>query len=670
MRQLLLLFSFLATTYAQGQDYRFGKVEKVDFERITPEDQEEPPAEVLLKKESVQFKYVRGKGFVQTRTVHERIKINTEEGLDYATKKVRLYDLSSSNSERLKGLNGYTYALVDGNVERDKLSSSGEFDEKLNEYWKQTSFTMPNAQVGSIIEYEYYISSPYNAIDDVILQYDIPIRKLDIRVEMIEYFTYNVYFNPRASYVPDLARSVTEDYITYSSDLPVGDRARNGVVADSKQYQLSNQVLTIDDYNIPALVDEPMTIDRSKFRAKILFELAVTKFPDGSIKNYSTNWESVGKSIFEMDQFGGELNRRPFYKEDLEVELVDANDQKTKASRIYKFVKSKVKWNNYYGYRAQKGIKKAYEEGSGNVADINLLLTAMLRNQDIEAYPLLVSSRTNGIPLFPTREGYDYVMAVAVIGGEQIVMDATEAHVAMGDTPLRAANWFSRAIRDDGTSFTINMIPTAVSKSMLICNISIQDDLKITGQVSKRLTGFEAYEYRQKFASRNNIDIIKFLEQNKPGLKIKNVDVENSKTPSKPVNFKYDLDLENSAELIGDKIYISPLLNETTSENPYKLESRRLPIEIGYPIADKRIINFTIPKGYEVVSIPESVRFIFNEGAGNYQFLASVNGSKITVQVDYDLNVLEISPSDYKKWKEFYTDLITKESEKIVLKKI
>jgi hypothetical protein len=41
-------------------------------------------------------------------------------------------------------------------------------------------------------------------------------------------------------------------------------------------------------------------------------------------------------------------------------------------------VKATVKWNDYYGYSVMKALK-AYKDKTGNVAEINLMLTAMLR---------------------------------------------------------------------------------------------------------------------------------------------------------------------------------------------------------------------------------------------------------------------------------------------------
>ncbi len=670
MKKIVMFLMTISLSLSYGQDYRFGKVDPSDFERITPEGEEEPVAEVLYRKEHISFRYVQNTGFVQTRSVHERIKINSEEGLDYATKKVRLYDVSASRRERLKGLKGYTYFNFNGDVSRDKLTSNGEFEEKLNEYWKQSSFTMPNAQVGSIIEYEYDIVSPFNSIDDVVLQYDIPIHKMDISIMMIEYFTYNVFFNPRASYVPEIIKSLNNQRDSANSNQSPAQTARTRQGNESIQYTLSNQILILDTENVPALVDEPLVLNRSEYRAKIVFELASTKLPDGTVEEYSTSWESVVKSIYDRGDFGDQLNKRSsFYEDDLAPIIAQSTDPLAKIKLIYEFVRSKVKWNNYYGYTVQKGLKDAYQEGSGNVADINLLLTSMLQSANIQAYPVLVSSKNNGIPLFPTREGYDYVISVASIGDKQILLDATDLNLSIGDIPLRASNWYGRAVKEDGSSYEIDLMSQPASQSIVLLNVELADDMRIKGEASKRFTNFTAYKYREQYRYRKNEDIVDFMENDVAGLEIKQLKIDNVNEPEKPVNFAYKVLLSNSSEAIGDKIYVTPLLNETINENPYKLDSRSLPVELDYPTSNKRIVNLVIPAGYEVVSLPESVLYEYNTNS-TYKFVASASGSRITIQSDLDLNEIQILPPDYIAWKNFYTAMVAKEAEKIVLKKI
>ena len=58
----------------------------------------------------------------------------------------------------------------------------------------------------------------------------------------------------------------------------------------------------------------------------------------------------------------------------------------------------------------------------GNVAEINLLLTAMLRKAGIEADPMILSTRDNGIAntSYPLISEYNYVICVVFREGQGI----------------------------------------------------------------------------------------------------------------------------------------------------------------------------------------------------------------------------------------------------------
>ena len=125
IKHLLIVLFFLSFGYTNAQNFKFGKVSEQELaEKLNPLDST-ANATVLYKSEKINFDYRRGEGFVQIREIHERIKIYNKEGFDWATKKVRLYNKSSSNSESLQFIKGYTYNLVNGKVEEDKLKNDG-----------------------------------------------------------------------------------------------------------------------------------------------------------------------------------------------------------------------------------------------------------------------------------------------------------------------------------------------------------------------------------------------------------------------------------------------------------------------------------------------------------------------------------------------------------------
>jgi len=61
---------------------------------------------------------------------------------------------------------------------------------------------------------------------------------------------------------------------------------------------------------------------------------------------------------------------------------------------LYQHVKEKVTWDDRYGKYTSQDIKEAYNKGKGNVADINLLLVAMLKKAGFSVNPVILSTKS------------------------------------------------------------------------------------------------------------------------------------------------------------------------------------------------------------------------------------------------------------------------------------
>ena len=94
-----------------------------------------------------------------------------------------------------------------------------------------------------------------------------------------------------------------------------------------------------------------------------------------------------------------------------------------------------MNWNERNGYSCQLGVKKAYQDKTGNVADVNLMLISMLRYAGLDANPILISTRSNGIALYPSRSAFNYVIAGIEVENQIILLDATNKYSLPGFYP-------------------------------------------------------------------------------------------------------------------------------------------------------------------------------------------------------------------------------------------
>ena len=673
MKQLLTAMLFVAFTIASNaQNYKFGKVSKEEVEQKYHPIDSSASAAVLYKKENISFEFTDERGFVQRREVHERIKIYNKEGFDYATEKIYLYRGGGGSIERLSGLKAYTYNLVNGKVEKEKLKKDGIFEEDANEFLEVNTITMPNVQEGSVIEFTYSVTSPFLGIDDIVFQYSIPIDKLDLRIATPEYYVYNKKVNPKAFYYPKIDNSVEQGKATYkqtSRNQEVGRVSRNSYSSGTFEYKIN--VLSSNETNIPSLKGEAYAGNMDNYRAKLSLELSAILNPRGSVeKSFSSSWENVSKSIYEESDFGNQLNRSNFFKDDITPLVASVGDNFQKAFLLQTYIKSKVKWNGLYGFRAQKGTKKAYKEGEGNVADINLLLIAMLRSQGVNAFPVLVSTRDHGVPLFPTRKGFNYVICLVQNQDSYALFDATEMYSMPNVLPQRALNWQGRVIKDDGTSGWISLRPTGKAVGSTALNVKINDDFTISGKVRQNITEHLAMSYRKRNTGISDDEHRKRLEKNNGDIEITEVTFENDKDITKPVKLSYNYTLNDGIDEIGDNLYFSPMFFMATKECPFKLEERQYPIDFIFPFEDKYMVNIMIPEGYQVESLPESGIFEFKDGESKFTYRVKENGNFLQFNIALEVNTSFISSTDYKVFKEFFEMIVEKQTEQVVLKKV
>ncbi len=80
--------------------------------------------------------------------------------------------------------------------------------------------------------------------------------------------------------------------------------------------------------------------------------------------------------------------------------------------------------------------------------------------------------------------------------------------------------------------------------------------------------------------------------------------------------------------------------------------------------------NTKIPEGYQVESLPESKIISLPDNLGMFKYTIKNNGASVNLSSSLTFNSSIISPGYYDSLKEFYRQLVEKETEKVVLSKI
>ncbi len=654
----LLLLSFSVS----AQKYELGEVTKQELEEKAHPADPSAPAAILFSKGTTFLVLSEQEGFSLVTEVEMKIKIYTKDGYEWANKVIPYYS-SDSENETIDISKAVTYNLVDGAVEKTKLRSEGEFSEQVNRFWKQKKIVMPDVREGSIVEYKYVIRSPFTHIfPEWRFQESIPVNHSEFVTKIPEYFTYMPSF--RGYIFPKVERTSAIRTFNYTSK----ERTNRSTEFTNNKIEYSESIISYTLENIPALKGERFVNNIENYISSVEHELTMTKYPNEPVKSFSHTWEDVAKTIYDYDDFGPELRKTGYFEDDINALLAGVSSPEEKLVIIYEYVKGRMNWNNYYGYSCIDGVRKAYMDKTGNVAEINLMLTAMLRHAGIEANPVLVSTRSNKIALFPNRTAFNYVICAAEVNGGIVLLDATSKSALPDIMPVRALNWTGRLIKKDGTSLPIDLMPQSSSREVISIVAKIDNEGKVSGKARDQYFDYNAYAFREKYSGMGKESYLKSLESKYKGIEIDSHTLADDDM-SKPVMEEFSFSHNSLTDVIGDKIYINPMLFLTQKENPFKQEKREYPIDFIFPFQDKYMINITIPEGYIIESIPQPVAVSMEQNIGSFKFNIQATDANIQLMAVLDLNYANISADYYPTIKDFFQKMIEKQNEKIILTK-
>lgn len=671
MKKIVLPIVLLFSLWLSAQEVKFGKIEKSLISQTAYPDDADAPAAILYRSTEIEYDYRPNSGFWLVTKVFERRKIYNKAGLDKGNLEVLLYK-SRSDKQKIQSVKGITYNLEGDKIEEFKLKKDQIHQTNYDKYFDIVKITPPDIKEGSVVDISYEINSPFNYIHELVFQEDIPVKKAEAQVRFLEYFQFKPHVKGMFPLTFDQKYDVKTIKLMSSSG---SDAGVNGTIQSSSSYNgtvsVNESVYTISGENIPAIKPEAYVTNIKNYRTTVRYELTSVKLPDEPFKMYAQTWGDVAKTLNEDGDFGQQLGKSGYFKKDLQNLQQQHSDSLQQLGAIYNFVKQKMSWDKSGSIVCDDGVEKAYERGSGNVAEINLILTAMLREAGFKADPVAVSTRTHGIPVFPTIDGFNYLVTRVKLGAGNLLLDATEKYGVPGIIPERAINWVGYAINKDGSAEQINLIPAKPSKTVVYVTAQLNPDGSAEGKA--RLQHFDqfAFNFREYVSDLKEELIFENIENNyfNSDIEIAEYKMLNKEDLGKPIIENFSLNKSDQCEIIGDKIYVSPLLFTGRVENPFKLNKRDYPIDFGFPYEFQYLITINIPEGYQLESVPESVAFEMPENIGSYQLNINQRPNQVQVKLNSNINAPLISPEGYEMIKNYFSQIVEKNKDRIVIVK-
>lgn len=652
-----VLFLSLTKVSGQNQDgaahtFKFGKVDAAEFEtKVKGVDSAADAIKLFdVGYGSFDISPVSNQ-FVYNFTRHVRFKVVNKNAYDLANFEISLYNSAvGSAKEQLISVHGATYNLINGKVEQSKMTGDAKFSSRLDKNHIEKKFTLPNVKEGSIIEYSYTTVSDFLfALDDWYFQGRYPSKYSAFTLTLPEYYIYKPMLN---------------GYLEITQTSPE--------ISNISTTRFTKTTYSIE--NVPAIKDESFITTLDDYVAKISFEMMATNFPQSGYKDFSSTWPKLMNELMMEERFGKFINRTNYEKGFITGIIKDEKDSVAKMDLIFNYIKKAIKWDGRHSmYTTENTQKAVLEKKSGNSADINLSLLGMLKTAGITCSPVLLSTRDNGLhPGYPMMSKFNNVVVEVQAGGKNYLLDATDEDnledlISYQDLSHEGL----RVNVNEKTARWISLENKNLSTTNIGYNLVLGTDNRFTGNMYYSSDFYDGFRRRKTYkSSATEAEFLKSYKAAKPGLEIVSYKAENVDKPEKAFAETINVTIDDNVEDAGNLIYFSPLLYERTKENPFNLEERNFPVDFAYPFQEvfKSVIEF--PEKYVLDKLPKSEAFALPNNDGAFSIYYLVEGNKIAVRSKISINKPVFTADEYFNLKEFYKNIVRKQAEQIVFKKI
>jgi transglutaminase-like putative cysteine protease len=421
--------------------------------------------------------------------------------------------------------------------------------------------------------------------------------------------------------------------------------------------------------NVPVLKEESFTSTLENHITRIEFQLSEYRDPLPP-KNVMGTWTELTQQLMEADYFGAPLNKDNSWLSDVIGTIVkNENDMVVKARKIFAFVRDNFICTNYSDLYLNQTLRNIVKNKRGSVAELNLLLVAMLRYAGISADPVILSTRGNGYSYadYPVIDKFNYVIVQATIDGRVYHLDASEPRMGFGKLGYECYNGHARIINAD--AIPLELTADSLLEKKLTSVFIINDEKGNFSGVMQQAPGYyESYRLRSMIKEKGKDQLVNDIRKAfNADVEISNVSIDSVDKYDDQVNVKYNFNLKTDKD---DIMYFNPMFGEGYKENPFKSAERFYPVEMPYIMDETYLLQLEIPQGYAVDELPKQIMLKLNDNDdGTFEYRITESNGTISLRSRLRIKRSYFQSDEYGMLREFFSLVVKKHSEQVVLKK-
>jgi Domain of Unknown Function with PDB structure (DUF3857) len=615
------------------------------------------PAVYLFREETTEDK-------LHMFSTYVRLKVLTERGKEYANVELSYAHVNEGSSTVIDNIEGRTIH-PDGTI----IPFTGKPYDKLVQKTQGVRimakvFTLPDVEVGSIIEYRYKL------------------RLGDNWFSAPKWFIQSPLFTRKAHYSwrpTDKQLISTEDdgapttSISWTKILPTS--------AQLKQTQLpatglseGQYIFDLDIHDVPPAPDEDYMPPTSSFTYRVLFYYSAYRSADEFWKHSGKHWAKLG------DKFIGPGPAVSAAVRDL-VLPTDSPDQKLR--KIYGAV-MKLDNTNYtrehssteeksQGFKEIRNTDDIWTRKRGNNDQLTALFVGMARAAGMKAYLGVVTNRDHSLffPAYLSMSQLDDDIAIVNVNGKDEFFDPGSRYCPYQHlewkhsqtSGLRQTDGGSGSLETPGESYTY-------SKALRIADLTMDEHGEVSGIVKMTYTGSPALHWRQRALTGDDESLKRELRTNienllPGGTDIKVSSIEKLEDFEQPlvVTFQVKGPIGSAT---GKRLLIPADLFEANSKPTFPNAKRDIPVYFSYAHINQDAVRITFPPNFTVESLPASDKMSFQQFA-LYSLKSESTPNSFTIRRDYFLGEIYFKTEEYPELRGFYSKMENKDQETVIL---
>ncbi|HWF03747.1 MAG TPA: DUF3857 domain-containing protein [Candidatus Angelobacter sp.] len=591
------------------------------------------------------------------RYVYMRVKVLTEKGKSYADVHIP-YDGSFVGISDLRGRS----IAPDGAITPFTGKAFNTTIVKAHgvKYLAKT-FTLPNVQVGSIIEWKYtafwddFLIAPRWVVQEDLFQ-----KKAK--------FTFVPMIKPGHEVID--SRGEAKDGVFH---MLIGFPEKTEIkTTPTDHYEL-------ELHDIPAFEEEDFAppADMMKMRVNFYYGSDRMTKPVEFWKNEGKYWNK------EVDQFAG---HSAAVANTARQATTPSDTAEQKARKIYAYAQ-KITNLDYVSSaslveeitgrpgKAKRTVDDVLHKNEGYRDEIARLFWGMARAVNLTTYIMRVADRDQYFfqSTVPNPDQLTSEIVVVVIDGKEVFLDP--------GTPLCPYGLLSwqhnstqgmRQMPDGGTALAVTPpanYKDAVSKR--VGHILLNDDGSAKGTVAIAWSGEEALAHRLNALKTDEAGRKKELEDElktvlPPGTSVQMDKATGWDEPDAQLKANFTIDIPSYASNAGKRLLVPTNMFQTNTHQPFTHGERKQPIYFNYPYYEMDDTQITFPAAYHMESLGQDVPPVKTDYS-IYKVKHSVAGNTVTISRDFAMAGIGFQQKDYPELRKFYNDVNSHDSEQLVL---